>query len=63
MASLKVIATTLLLATSVALLIGSIEFTIGNIRSGALTVVKLTVLLLASALPAISLAPVVTVAV
>jgi len=44
-----------------ALLSGSVEFTVGNIISGALPVVKLRVKLLASAMPSVFLDPVVIV--
>jgi hypothetical protein len=62
-ASLNVTVSTLLRSTPVALVSGLVEFIIGNKMSTADFVVKLNMLLAVIALPAMSFAPVVTVAV
>src|SRR5256885_1576757 len=62
-ASLKAAAIFWLMATPVAALAGTVKLTVGAVVSGVAPVVKLQTKLLASALPARSLAPVVIVAV
>ena len=62
-ASLKVAAIFLFSATPVALFAGSVEVTVGAVVSAVAPVVKLQTKLLASGLPARSLAPVVIVTV
>ena len=62
-ALLKVALSLLLTATAVAELTGTVEATVGGVVSGVAPVVKLHTKLLAKALPARSLAPVLTVAV
>ena len=63
MALLNVAFSLLLTATKVAPLTGLVEVTVGGVVSGVAPVVKVHAKLLASALPARSLAPVVMVAV
>ena len=62
-ASLKVAAIFVLVATLVAVTAGTVRVTVGGVRSSAVPVVKLQIKSLANALPAVSLAPVVIVAV
>src|SRR5204863_6940685 len=62
-ASLKVALMARLVATPVAALAGTVELTVGAVVSGVAPVVKLQLKPVVSALPARSLAPVVTVAV
>src|SRR6266699_822760 len=62
-AALKVALMGWVIATAVAPLAGTVELTIGGVVSGVAPVVKLQLKSVASALPAKSLAPVVTAAV
>src|SRR5437762_130210 len=62
-ASLKVALMVWLIATAVAPLAGTVALTVGRVVSGVTPVVKLQLKSAASAVPARSLAPVVTVAV
>ena len=61
-ASLKLAATLVFKATPLSLAAGLVELTVGAVTSGATPVVKLQVWALCKALPASSLAPVLTVA-